>query len=43
MIHVRDGERLIQETPLYTAGAVGQGPLHSRAMDALGELLFGWL
>jgi D-alanyl-D-alanine carboxypeptidase (penicillin-binding protein 5/6) len=37
------GDRLIQETPLYTAAAVGRGPLHSRALDALGELLFGWL
>jgi D-alanyl-D-alanine carboxypeptidase (penicillin-binding protein 5/6) len=37
------GERLIQETPLYTAQAVGRGPLHSRALDALGELVFGWL
>jgi D-alanyl-D-alanine carboxypeptidase (penicillin-binding protein 5/6) len=40
---VREGERLIQETPLYTAQAVGLGPLHSRALDALGELVFGWL
>jgi D-alanyl-D-alanine carboxypeptidase (penicillin-binding protein 5/6) len=40
---VWDGDRLIQETPLYTAQAVGRGPLHSRAIDALGELLFGWL
>jgi D-alanyl-D-alanine carboxypeptidase (penicillin-binding protein 5/6) len=37
------GDRLIQETPLYTAQAVPQGPLHARALDALGELLFGWL
>ena len=37
------GERLIQETPLYTAQSVGRGPLHSRALDALGELVFGWL
>jgi serine-type D-Ala-D-Ala carboxypeptidase (penicillin-binding protein 5/6) len=36
-------ERLIQEVPLYTAGSVERGPLHSRALDALGELLFGWL
>ena len=40
---VWDGERLIQDTPLYTAEAVPQGPLHARALDALGELLFGWL
>lgn len=42
-LKVWDGERLIQETPLYSAAAVGRGPLHSRALDALGELLFGWL
>ena len=40
---VWDGDRLIQETPLYTAEAVGRGPIHARALDALGELLFGWL
>ena len=40
---VWDGDRLIQDTPLYTAEAVAQGPLHARALDALGELLFGWL
>ncbi len=40
---VWSGDRLIQETPLYTAEAVERGPLHSRALDALGELLFGWL
>jgi len=37
------GDRLIQETPLYTAASVERGSLHSRALDALGELLFGWL
>lgn len=42
-LKVWSGDRLIQETPLYTAEAVGAGPLHSRALDALGELLFGWL
>jgi D-alanyl-D-alanine carboxypeptidase (penicillin-binding protein 5/6) len=42
-LKIWSGERLIQETPLYTAEAVGVGPLHSRALDALGELLFGWL
>jgi D-alanyl-D-alanine carboxypeptidase (penicillin-binding protein 5/6) len=40
---VWNGDRLIQETPLYTAAAVERGPLHSRAFDAIGELLFGWL
>ncbi|HWK66964.1 MAG TPA: D-alanyl-D-alanine carboxypeptidase family protein [Rhizobiaceae bacterium] len=37
------GDSLTQETPLYTAEAVGVGPLHSRALDAIGELLVGWL
>ncbi len=40
---VWNGDRLIQETPLHTAASVERGPLHSRALDALGELLFGWL
>jgi D-alanyl-D-alanine carboxypeptidase (penicillin-binding protein 5/6) len=40
---VWDGDRVIQETPLYAAESVGQGPLHTRALDALGELLLGWL
>ncbi|MBN9071834.1 MAG: D-alanyl-D-alanine carboxypeptidase [Rhizobiales bacterium] len=34
---------VIQETPLYAAQAVPEGPLHSRAMDALAELLTGWI
>ena len=42
-LKVWDGDRLVQETPLETAEAVGRGPLHSRALDALGELLLGWL
>ncbi|WP_026380271.1 D-alanyl-D-alanine carboxypeptidase family protein [Afifella pfennigii] len=42
-LKVWEGERLIQETPLYTAEAIAVGPLHRRAFDALGELLFGWL
>lgn len=36
-------DRLIQDVPLHTAASVEKGPLHSRALDALGELLFGWL
>jgi D-alanyl-D-alanine carboxypeptidase (penicillin-binding protein 5/6) len=40
---VFDGNRVVQETPLFTAAAVAQGPLHARALDALGELLLGWL
>lgn len=37
------GDRLIQETPLYTAAAVAKGPLQRRALDALAELVFGWM
>ena len=40
---VWDGDRLIQDVPLYTAAAVARGPLHTRALDAVTELLFGWL
>lgn len=40
---VWSGDRLIQEVPLYTASYVEKGPLHTRALHALGELLFGWL
>lgn len=42
-LKVWSGERLIQETPLFTAAAVPSGKLHQRAFDALGELLLGWL
>lgn len=42
-LKIWNGDRLIQETPLYTAASVDRGTLHSRALDALGELLFGWL
>lgn len=40
---VWEGDRLVQETPLYTAAAVAKGPLQRRALDALGELVFGWM
>ncbi len=36
-------DRLIQETPLYTAEDIGEGELHQRALDAISELLLGWL
>lgn len=36
------GERLSQETPLYTAEDVAQGSLEQRALDAIGELIVGW-
>lgn len=37
------GETMSQETPLYAAEDVGTGSLHSRALDALEELMIGWL
>jgi D-alanyl-D-alanine carboxypeptidase (penicillin-binding protein 5/6) len=37
------GDTLSQETPLYTAESVETGALHQRALDAVGELLVGWL
>ncbi|MBA3448074.1 MAG: D-alanyl-D-alanine carboxypeptidase [Pseudaminobacter sp.] len=37
------GETLSQETPLYAAESVELGALHQRALDAVGELLVGWL
>ena len=39
----RIGDTLSQETPLYAAEAVQLGALHQRALDAVGELLVGWL
>jgi D-alanyl-D-alanine carboxypeptidase (penicillin-binding protein 5/6) len=43
VLKVWQGDRLIQETPLFTAESVGEGKLHQRAIDALQELLLGWL
>jgi serine-type D-Ala-D-Ala carboxypeptidase (penicillin-binding protein 5/6) len=37
------GDTLSQETPLFAAEAVPQGKLHERALDAVEELLIGWL
>ena len=37
------GDTLSQETPLYAAESVPLGPLHRRALDAVGELMVGWL
>lgn len=34
---------VIQETPLYTDAAVGLGKLHQRALDAVAELVTGWI
>lgn len=37
------GDTLSQETPLYAAESVKEGGLPDRALDAMGELLIGWL
>jgi D-alanyl-D-alanine carboxypeptidase (penicillin-binding protein 5/6) len=37
------GETLSQEIPLYAAETVGRGALHKRAVDAVAELLTGWI
>ncbi len=37
------GDVLTLETPLYAAEDVGVGPLYSRALDAVQELLIGWI
>lgn len=43
VVRLWNGERLLREVPVKTAGAVAQGTLASRALDALQELLFFWL
>lgn len=42
-LRVSVGDTLSQETPLYASESVGLGTLHQRAIDAVGELLVGWL
>ena len=37
------GENMSQETPLYAAETVELGSLRQRALDAVGELMVGWL
>ncbi len=37
------GDTMSQETPLYAAESVGTGKIHQRALDAVEELLIGWL
>lgn len=37
------GDTLSQQTPLFAAENVGVGALHQRAIDAVGELLIGWM
>lgn len=43
VLRVSIGDTLSQETPLYAAESIGVGTLQQRAMDAVGELLVGWL
>lgn len=37
------GDTLSQETPLYAAETVEKGALHQRALDAVEELMIGWI
>ena len=37
------GDEMSQETPLYAAETVELGTLQQRALDAVGELMVGWL
>lgn len=37
------GDTLSQETPLYAAESIPRGKLYERALDAVEELLVGWL
>ncbi len=37
------GDTMSQETPLFAAEPIAQGSIHSRALDAVEELLIGWL
>ncbi len=43
MLRVYIGEEMSQETPLFAAENVDKGNLHRQALDALGELVLGWL
>ena len=37
------GDTMSQETPLFAAETVELGGLHQRALDAVGELMVGWM
>ena len=37
------GEELSQETPLFAAETVEKGGLQRQSIDALKEIMFGWL
>jgi D-alanyl-D-alanine carboxypeptidase (penicillin-binding protein 5/6) len=43
VLRVWIGDNMSQETPLYAAENVGLGTLQQRALDAVGELMVGWL
>jgi D-alanyl-D-alanine carboxypeptidase (penicillin-binding protein 5/6) len=43
VLRVWVGDQMSQETPLYAAESVAEGPLYKRALDAIAELLVGWL
>ncbi|MBU0582714.1 MAG: D-alanyl-D-alanine carboxypeptidase [Alphaproteobacteria bacterium] len=43
VLRVWIGDAMSQETPLYAAETVKLGTLQQRALDAMGELLVGWL
>jgi D-alanyl-D-alanine carboxypeptidase (penicillin-binding protein 5/6) len=42
VITVTIGDGMTMEAPVYTAGDVAVGPIQSRALDAVEELLLGW-
>ncbi|MCX7304579.1 MAG: D-alanyl-D-alanine carboxypeptidase [Hyphomicrobiales bacterium] len=43
MLKIWIGDNMSQETPLYAAETVELGTLQQRALDAVGELMVGWL
>lgn len=43
VFRVTQGDRVIQESPLYAAESVSVGPLHRRALSAVTELATGWM
>lgn len=43
VLRVWIGKTLSQETKLYAAEDIGEGKLHQQALDAVEELLIGWL
>ena len=42
-LRIWNDKQLLREVPVRTAGAVGEGTLRSRAVDALIELFFFWI